>query len=80
MDSRLRGKDSLSRKRNTAMTTPDRIPGINPKLLDLLVCPITKGPLRYDAQNQELISDKAGLAFPIRDGIPVMLPDEARQL
>jgi hypothetical protein len=62
------------------MTTPDRIPGINPKLLDLLVCPITKGPLRYDAEHQELISDKAGLAFPIRDGIPVMLPDEARQL
>jgi len=62
------------------MTTPDRIPGISPKLLDLLVCPITKEPLRYDAARQELISDKAGLAFPIRDGIPVMLPDEARPL
>ncbi len=62
------------------MPTQDRIPGINPKLLDLLVCPITKGPLRYDSERQELISDKAGLAFPIRDGIPVMLPDEARPL
>jgi len=58
----------------------DRIPGISPKLLDLLVCPVTKGPLRYDAERQELISDKAGLAYPIRDGIPVMLPDEARSL
>jgi uncharacterized protein YbaR (Trm112 family) len=48
--------------------------------LDLLVCPVTKGPLRYDANAQELISDKAGLAYPIRDGIPVMLPDEARSL
>ena len=62
------------------MSNPDRIPGISPKLLELLVCPVTKGPLRYDADSQELISDKAGLAFPIRDGIPVMLPDEARNL
>lgn len=53
---------------------------IDPKLLDILVCPVTKGPLRYDAERQELISDKAGLAYPIRDGIPIMLPDEARKL
>ena len=53
---------------------------IHRKLLDILVCPLTKGPLRYDAQNQELISDRAGLAYPIRDGIPIMLVDEARQL
>ena len=53
---------------------------IDRKLLDILVCPLTKGPLRYDAQNQELISDRAGLAYPIRDGIPIMLVDEARQL
>lgn len=53
---------------------------INPKLLEILVCPVTKVPLRYDEMAQELISDQAGLAYPIRDGIPVMLPDEARAL
>ncbi len=53
---------------------------VDPKLLEILVCPLTKGPLRYDAQAQELISDKAHLAFPIRDGIPIMLVDEARAL
>ncbi len=53
---------------------------IDRKLLEILVCPMTKGPLRYDAAQQELISDSAGLAFPIRDGIPIMLPDEARRL
>lgn len=53
---------------------------IDPRLLEILVCPITKGPLRYDREAQELISEQAGLAFPIRDGIPVMLPDEARSL
>ncbi len=54
--------------------------GIDPKLLELLVCPLTKGPLRYDRRRQELISDQAGLAYPIRDGIPIMLVDEARTL
>jgi uncharacterized protein YbaR (Trm112 family) len=53
---------------------------IDPKLLDLLVCPLTKGTLRYDRERQELISDQAGLAYPIRDGIPIMLVDEARPL
>ncbi len=53
---------------------------INPKLLEILVCPLTKGPLVYDAENQELISEQAGLAYPIRDGIPIMLVDEARSL
>ncbi len=53
---------------------------IDPKLLEILVCPLTKVPLRYDAEKQELISDQAGLAYPIRDGIPVMLADEARQM
>lgn len=52
----------------------------DPKLLEILVCPLTHVPLRYDAQRQELISDQAKLAFPIRDGIPVMLVDEARPL
>ncbi len=50
------------------------------KLLDILVCPVTKGPLIYDKKNQELISKSARLAYPIKDGIPVMLEDEARTL
>ncbi len=50
------------------------------KLLEILVCPVTKGPLRYDAAQCELISEQAGLAYPIRDGIPIMLADEARRL
>ena len=54
--------------------------GVDPKLLEILVCPLTKGPLRYDRERQELISDQAGLAYPIRDGIPIMLVDEARRL
>ena len=53
---------------------------VDPKLLEILVCPQTKGPLRYDRENQELISEQAGLAYPIRDGIPIMLIDEAREL
>ena len=53
---------------------------VDPKLLEILVCPLTKVPLRYDAAKQELISDQAGLAYPIRDGIPIMLIDEARKL
>ena len=53
---------------------------IDPKLLEILVCPLTKGPLRYDRAAQELISRKAGLAYPIRDGIPIMLIDEAREM
>lgn len=53
---------------------------VDPKLLEILVCPLTKGALRYDAAAQELISDKAALAYPIRDGIPIMLVDEARHL
>jgi len=58
----------------------ERNPGVDPKLLEILVCPVTKGPLRYDAEHQELISDKAQLAYPIRDGIPIMLASEARQI
>ena len=53
---------------------------VDPKLLEILVCPLTKGPLEYDREGQELISKKAGLVFPIRDGIPIMLVDEAREL
>jgi uncharacterized protein YbaR (Trm112 family) len=50
------------------------------KLLDSLVCPVTKGPLRYDRDKQELVSPQAGLAYPIRNGIPIMLAGEAREL
>ena len=53
---------------------------VDPKLLEILVCPVTKQPLRYEEENQELVSDAAGLAYPIRDGIPIMLADEARPL
>jgi uncharacterized protein YbaR (Trm112 family) len=63
--------------------TPDvsrRSVPVDPRLLEILVCPLTKGPLEYDRENGELISRKAGLAYPIRDGIPIMLPEEARTL
>lgn len=53
---------------------------VAPQLLEILVCPVTKGSLTYDREAGELISTAAGLAYPIRDGIPVMLPEEARQL
>ena len=58
----------------------DRRYEVDPKLLEILVCPVTKGLLEYDRENQELISRKAGLAYPIREGIPIMLADEARAL
>lgn len=58
----------------------DRSATIDPKLLEFLVCPLTKAPLTYNRDTLELISHQAGLAFPIRDGIPIMLPDEARPL
>ena len=53
---------------------------LDPKLLELLVCPLTKGPLVYDRENSESISEQANLAYPIRDGIPIMLVSEARAL
>ena len=53
---------------------------IDPRLLEVLVCPVTRGPLRWDPAAQELVSVQAGLAFPVRDGIPIMLPEEARSL
>jgi uncharacterized protein YbaR (Trm112 family) len=53
---------------------------VHPRLLELLVCPLTKSPLRYDRARQELISEQAGLAYPIRDGIPIMLVEEARKV
>ncbi len=59
---------------------PSRFAPVDPRLLEILVCPVTKGPLQYDRDANELISRKAGLAFPVRDGIPIMLPDEARAI
>jgi uncharacterized protein YbaR (Trm112 family) len=63
------------------MTAPERPEtAVDPKLLEILVCPITRGPLEFDAGRQELISRSAKLAYPIRDGIPIMLPEEARKI
>ncbi len=59
---------------------PERASAFDTKLLEILVAPGTHAPLRYDSEAQELIDDKAGLAYPIRDGIPIMLADEARSL
>jgi uncharacterized protein YbaR (Trm112 family) len=64
-----------------ADTSADRpTDAVDPKLLEILVCPLTKGPLEYDRDKQELISRAAKLAYPIRDGIPIMLPEEARKI
>jgi uncharacterized protein YbaR (Trm112 family) len=61
--------------------SPERLDStVDPKLLEILVCPLTKGQLEFDAGRQELISRKAKLAYPIRDGIPIMLPEEARRI
>jgi len=59
--------------------TPDAA-GIDPRLLEILVCPVTRGPLVYDRERAELVSRSARLAYPIRDGVPIMLPEEARTL
>lgn len=63
-----------------ASTPSDPAPEVDPRLLEVLVCPLTKGPLEYDRARGELISRQARLAYPIRDGVPVMLADEARAL
>ena len=60
-------------------TAPSPVP-VDPRLLEILVCPVTKGPLEYDREKQELVCRASGLAYPVRDGIPVMLESEARQL
>jgi len=62
------------------MTQSEAAQRVDPRLLEVLVCPLTKTPLRYDRERQELISEAARLAFPIRDGVPIMLPGEARKL
>jgi hypothetical protein len=67
---------------NQNMTSPpERLEAtVDAKLLEILVCPLTKGPLEFDTARQELISRSAKLAYPIRDGIPIMLPEEARKI
>ena len=55
-------------------------PDLDPALLAILVCPVTRGPLRWDRAAQELVSEAAGLAYPVRDGVPVMIPEEARPI
>jgi hypothetical protein len=62
------------------MSEENTVSEVDPLLLEILVCPLTKQTLKYDVDRQELISIAAGLAYPIRDGIPVMLPEEARTL
>jgi uncharacterized protein YbaR (Trm112 family) len=65
---------------NDAPAKPHHKPQVDPRLLEVLVCPVTHGPLDYDREAGELISRGARLAYPIRDGVPVMLPEEAREL
>jgi uncharacterized protein YbaR (Trm112 family) len=62
------------------MSEATRRSDIDPKLLELLACPLTKGPLTWDGDRSELVSKAARLAYPVRDGIPIMLPSEARQI
>jgi uncharacterized protein YbaR (Trm112 family) len=64
----------------TPATPPALTATVDPRLLEILVCPVTHGPLEYDRDKAELISRGARLAYPIRDGVPVMLPEEAREL
>ena len=75
-------RDPIARAGDQQMTAlPERPENtVDPKLLEILVCPLTKGPLEFDAARQELISKSAKLAYPIRDGIPIMLPEEARKI
>ena len=65
---------------DTADNGPHDATGIDPRLLEILVCPVTRGPLTYDRGRQELVSKGAKLAYPIREGVPIMLPEEARPL
>jgi uncharacterized protein len=74
--------DAAAKQSEHPMSTSADRPAetVDPKLLEILVCPLTKCPLEYDAERQELISRAAKLAYPIRDGIPIMMPEEARRL
>jgi uncharacterized protein len=83
-DAIKRGAIFLSENQPMSQSSPASdqplAPSVDPRLLEVLVCPLTKAPLEYDRVANELISRKAGLAYPIRDGIPIMLPEEARKL
>jgi uncharacterized protein len=71
----------MPKQEKTSMdSAPATIRAVDPRLLEILVCPLTKTALRYDKERQELISDAAHLAYPIRDGIPIIVPDEARKI
>lgn len=70
----------MTAKDKKTTTSGSSTHAVDPKLLEILVCPLTKAPLSYDADAEELISKKARLAYPVRDGIPIMLVDEAREL
>jgi uncharacterized protein YbaR (Trm112 family) len=72
--------DTASDKLTEAGQDDRRRGRVDPKLLEVLVCPLTKAVLSYDAEAQELISRAARLAYPIRDGVPILLPEEAREL
>lgn len=61
------------------MSGPDTPSPFDPEWLTILVCPVTRGPLHYDAVGNELVSDAAGLAYPVRDGVPILVPEEARR-
>jgi uncharacterized protein YbaR (Trm112 family) len=71
---------SVSEEHEARLEPTPEITRIDPRLLEILVCPLTKTTLEYDAAHQELVSRSAKLAYPIRDGIPIMLPEEARRL
>ena len=71
----------MTKSQDSAETkTRPRTSEVDPKLLEILVCPVTRGTLEYDREAGELISRSAGLAYPIREGVPIMLPEEAREL
>jgi uncharacterized protein YbaR (Trm112 family) len=73
--------DAERRTMNADDTRHDEIDaGVDPRLLEILICPLTRGPLTYDREANELVSRQAGLAYPIRNGVPIMLRDEARDL
>lgn len=75
------GTGSTTGESDARTTVPATRPGtVDPRLLEILVCPVTKGPLEYDPATGELISRAARLVYPIREGIPIMLPEEARPL
>ncbi|WP_349258103.1 Trm112 family protein [Vitreimonas sp.] len=70
----------MGQRRRRSKQAPAAMTDVDPKLLEVLVCPQSRKPLRYDRDRQELISDSARLAYPVRDGVPIMLIDEAREL